>query len=379
MKILFAIAAIAFFATPVAARVVGVKAEPFENRPLAGAPSLHDGWNVFDQTTRFLTDRMPLREEAVRANTRISQDLFDTTPRYGRAGGRGLPFAGPASRGRPAAPNLEGFRVAAGRDGWLYIAEEAERSCRPPFPSDAAVRRWRELVRIVERSGRRAAVVIAPNKSTIYPEHLALDEAKRRCASRGSNALWSRIEGVPRDENLIALRDPLLRLKRAQRAPVYLRVDSHWTDRGGFELVAAVLERLGGDVRPAPGELVDIRAEEAQGDLSRLIGNPERERRPRLIVRRRPGAPTVPGRTVVVLDSFGERIMGLLRPYFETFEPVYWNRRRKTPPRELAEAVERADTVIFETVEREFALRASREEQVNDAFLQRLRERVSKR
>ena len=134
MKALFAIAAVVFFATPVAARVVGVKAEPFENRRLAEAPSLDDGWNVFDRATRFLTDRMPLREEAVRANTRISQDLFDTTPRYGEGDGRGLPFAGSGGRG-PQVRNFDGFRVATGRDGWLYLADEPDRACTLPSPA----------------------------------------------------------------------------------------------------------------------------------------------------------------------------------------------------------------------------------------------------
>ena len=378
MKVLFAIAAIAFFATPVAVLVVGVKAEPFENRALAEAPSLDDGWNVFDQTTRFLTDRMPLREEAVRANTRISQDLFDTTPRYGRGGGRGLPFAGPGSGG-PKVRDLEGFRVATGRDGWLYLADEADRSCTPPFPGTAAVRRWRELLGIVQASGRSAAVVVPPNKYTIYPEHLALDAAKRRCAKRGGEALWNLIESVPRRENLIGLREPLLSLRRSLGEPVYLRTDSHWTARGAFELVTATLERVGRGVRATPRELVDLGTEKAQGDLNRLVGNPTPERRRRLVVKRGPAARKVPGRTVFVLDSFGEKVTEMLRPYFETFEIVYWNRERKTSPARLAAAVERADTVIFETVEREFAFRASNREQVNAAFLERLRTGLSKR
>ena len=373
MKALFAIAAVVFFATPVAARVVGVKAEPFENRGLAEAPSLDDGWNVFDRATRFLTDRMPLREEAVRANTRISQDLFDTTPRYGEGDGRGLPFAGSGGRG-PEVRNFDGFRVATGRDGWLYLADEPDRACTPPFPRDAAVRRWRQLSAIVRGSGRRAAVVVAPDKYTVHPEHLPLDEAKRRCARRGGAALWKLIESVPRDENLIGLREPLLRLKRSRGEPVYLRTDSHWTPRGAFEMVSGVLDRLGRGVRPARGELVDLGSQDVPGDLNGLVGDPTPERRRRLEVRRRPGAPKVPGRTVFVLDSFGEKVTEMLPPYFETVELVYWNRERRTSRAQLAAAVERADTVVFEAVEREFAMRAGNREQVNAAFLQRLRE-----
>ncbi len=69
ISLAFALLAIAFFAAPVALRAVGVHANAFENRRLAEAPKLSQGWEVFQQATRFLTDRMPLREQAVRANT----------------------------------------------------------------------------------------------------------------------------------------------------------------------------------------------------------------------------------------------------------------------------------------------------------------------
>jgi hypothetical protein len=179
---------------------------------------------------------------------------------------------------------------------------------------------------------------------------------------------------VPRRENLIGLREPLLRLKRSRGEPVYLRTDSHWTPRGAFEMVAGVLDRLGRGVRPARGELVDLGSQDVPGDLNGLVGDPTPERRRRLEVRRRPGAPKVPGRTVFVLDSFGEKVTEMLPPYFETVELVYWNRERRTSRAQLAAAVERADTVVFEAVEREFAMRAGNHEQVNAAFLQRLRE-----
>lgn len=96
-------------------------------------------------------------------------------------------------------------------------------------------------------------------------------------------------------------------------------------------------------------------------------------------MKRRPRARKVPGRTVFVLDSFGEKVTDLLRPYFESFEIVYWSREHKTSPGRLAAAVERADTVIFETVEREFAFRASNGEQVNARLMQLLRTELPKR
>jgi hypothetical protein len=82
---------------------------------------------------------------------------------------------------------------------------------------------------------------------------------------------------------------------------------------------------------------------------------------------------------VFVLDSYGDAMAHLLEPYFDRFEKAYWIKSKATPPAELAAAIEGADTVIFETVEREFGFRASDHGPVNSAFIQRLRTGLSKR
>ena len=76
--------ALLFFLGPLGLRAVGVTARPFENRPMAPPPSLHAGWDVFDQTTRFFTDRMPLREQAVRAQTWAARNVLVVPPAWRR-------------------------------------------------------------------------------------------------------------------------------------------------------------------------------------------------------------------------------------------------------------------------------------------------------
>jgi hypothetical protein len=80
LRLAFALAALFFFATPVALRMAGVTARPFENRRLADAPRVSQGFDAFPQATRFFVDRLPLREQAVRADTWISRSIFATTP-----------------------------------------------------------------------------------------------------------------------------------------------------------------------------------------------------------------------------------------------------------------------------------------------------------
>jgi hypothetical protein len=97
--------ALLFFFAPIGVRVVGVTARPFENRPLATPPKLAQGWDALEQGRDFLVDRMPLREQAVRADAWISENVFDTPPGAGRAdaGGGALPFNPPAPA-KPAKP-----------------------------------------------------------------------------------------------------------------------------------------------------------------------------------------------------------------------------------------------------------------------------------
>jgi len=134
----FAALAVVFFATPLALIVAGVGARAFENRRLAPTPKLADGWDFFDDATRFLIDRLPLRYQAVHANTWIDRQIFAMTPRYGQNGLGGvandqaLPFAGrpqqdraalgavteSSGKGGVAQPPPTADQVAVGEDGW---------------------------------------------------------------------------------------------------------------------------------------------------------------------------------------------------------------------------------------------------------------------
>lgn len=383
LRTLFAIVAVVFFATPVTLRAVGVTANPFENRRLAEAPSLSQGWDAFDQATRFLTDRMPLREEAVRADSYISRHIFDTTPRYAARGGgaetdRALPFAGAQQgdgAGAAAAGGAAGqaTRVDEGKHGWLYLADEFTAACSPTVPVERAVTAWRRLVSIVRASGRRAVVLVAPDKGSIYPEHVSLGHRTGACARRGKERLWNLLERTAHSDDVIPLRRALLSRKRRSRKLLYSRTDSHWNQRGATTLVEAALRRVGGRVGVARGEIVERGNVSFTGDLTTLLGDPQTETGPRLEVHRSARARRVRGRTVYVLDSFGDIVNPQLIPYIEQFRRVPWD----TPPRQLLDAIAGADTVIFQVVERDFTVLPSAGGELSPAFLRGLRARLS--
>ena len=371
IRTVFAILAVAFFATPIAARMVGITAESFENKPFAAAPKLSQGWDAFGQTTRFLTDRMPLRADAVRANTRIWTDVFDTTPRYGPAQAPGtdetLPFAGApaaeeAAEATPAAA-ASAAQVLVGRDGWLFLQGEQDRSCTPFMPFGAALGVWQALARQIRAGGRRVLFVVPPDKGSIYPEQLP-NFPGEACAAAGKRRLW-RLLGeaeAAAPERVVALRDDLLAQKRSAGDGLYSRKDSHWTTYGSLALVRAVVDRLGdrgragkAAIRVRAGEVVDPGRAEYTGDLTGLLGAPETDTLARREIHRPAGAPRIAGRTVLVGDSYSDAPLPQLAPYFEDLHVLSWV---NTPPAQMAEEIERADTVILETVEREFTFRA---------------------
>ena len=359
IRLLFAALAVGFFAMPAAARVVGVTAEAIENRPFAEKPELSQGWDAFQQTGRFLTDRMPLRAQAVRANTRIWTDVFGATPRYGSqnslAADQALPFGpeqGADSAGRT--PREKAAEVYAGEDGWLFVGEEQERACSPSVPFDRALERWERLVADIRSLGKRAWLVVPPDKGTIYPEHVG-DNPLAKCSAEGKARFWSLLERAGEGSGVVSLRDELLRRKARAGNDLYHLKDSHWTTLGSLTMVRAVLDRFGDGIRLRSGEIVDPGPAEHTGDLTYLLGAPEAVVHERRNIVRTADAPLVPGRTLVIADSFFEAPHAQVAAYFADFHHVSWD---LSPMPLIAQQIELADNVIIETVERKFTLRA---------------------
>lgn len=375
VRVAFAILAIGFFATPILLRGVGVTATAFENRRFADPPRLSQGWDAFQQTSRYLTDRLPLREQAVRANTELWQTFFGTAPRYGASGETGaLPFAGKAEGGPrgDARPGGQAAQVLPGRDGWLFLKGELERACTPVLPFGAALERWRSLVAIVRASGRQAVLMVPPDKGSIYGEYLPAGDLTD-CARRAKSGFWRLLAREPRASGVVQLERTLAAKKRRGGQLLYSKKDSHWTSAGSLELVRAVLERLGRGVRLKRREVVGLPKEEYVGDLTVLRGESAKDIRPAQTVRRAPGARRVPGRTLFLRDSFGDGALPFLSLYFADLRKTTW----LVAPAQLARAIARADAVIFESVEREFAARASEQGPLGRNFLERLRRRLA--
>jgi hypothetical protein len=264
-------------------------------------------------------------------------------------------------------------KVLLGVDGFLYYAAEESvdyfRGTRP-F-SDADLARWRDdLVRrqkwLADR-GIRYLVVVAPNKETIYPEHMPPAIRPLRAESR-LDQLLAEMRAHSNVE-ILDLRPALREAKSTQR--VYHATDTHWNDAGAMIASRRILEKVaawfpGVEIAPPEGSF-RTRAGPG-GDLARLLAMEDRfteeyiEWRPAGPARSRPRShqenprdvalyecPTCKGPVVVMnQDSFNENLAPFLAEHFARLALVDGTRLdetligREKPALVIQEFVERS-------------------------------------
>jgi hypothetical protein len=332
------------------------KALDAENRSIAPWPALSFTPTFAADFERAFADRFGGRDALLRLHSRALVRIFGVSP----------------------APN-----VLIGRDGWLYfLGEEGgslERYHRGgvAFPDEeirAIVAEFTRRARFLAAHDIAYVVAIAPEKYSIYPEHLpawAATRAVRTPFDRLVDAI--RTDGVVR---FVDLRAALLRAKATER--VYYATDSHWNSIGAAiayrEIMRAVTDALAPRrVATAPVVMppyvpgVDV----YRGDLARMTGDPDRFGEPdyaplwKILAASdtrcahridagadlgfewyacdRPGLP----RAVVYRDSMGIPLIPLLSENFSRV--AYVSSRRLDPAFVLRE---HPDVVVEELVER---------------------------
>jgi alginate O-acetyltransferase complex protein AlgJ len=385
LRYAFAALALAFLMLPPLLAIAGVSGGPLQRERLAKAPDLGNGWAAFDEAGDYVTQRLPFRAQGVDANTWIANKVWGRAPDYGRSGpGKALPFEGvQASGGGKGGYNQTGGTakanpvVSTGRDGWLFLQGEIDTLCRPPVGFDAALLRWTQLVQEVRASRRKVVLLVAPEKSTVYPEKMTPNAPGWACAQRNKARLWSALR-AQKDPDIVPLLDPLLELKRRDPSHLlYLRLNSHWNGTGAVLLPEKGLERVGGPVQVRPRD-VHLQVRSYPTDIGAFVGRSGASERARFVQIDRPGeAPfrdltkksgvplfthpggprtVLPGNTLFIHDSFGDRALPMFPHYASRLVSVSWI---NTSPAVLEKLIRASDTVIIETVERDFLNRAA--------------------
>ena len=229
-----------------------------ENRPLAPWPAWSLNRGFVTAFERAFADRFGGRELLLRLHNRVLVRVFGVSP----------------------APN-----VLIGNDGWLFFKGEDGRAFDRYYRGTQPVADA-ELQRIIDELRRREhflaahgigyVVTVAPDKATIYPEHLPTWITHMRAPT----PLERTAELLKRDPALhfVDLREPLLEAKRSRQ--VYYRTDSHWNYLGAIVAYEAIMNEVqrvvGVDRLPriAPPDVPPYveGVDRYRGDLARLLG-----------------------------------------------------------------------------------------------------------
>jgi hypothetical protein len=287
----------------------------------------------------------------------------------------------------------ESEMVLHGSDGWLFLQRDrnnvlGQHTGAVRLGSDEKAQ-WRETlagrVEVSERLGVVWSCLVAPDKESVYPEHLPAEivPAERRPVHEFLETAAE--AGAP-------VAYALDWLERAKRGPeLYAKTDTHWNYRGSYVAYRAfcdLVARQGLEVDVVGEERLRWREEEYEGDLGgKVLPAPQvgvmtevdvAEPEARLafdsgvvnhgwVVRFEKAAA---GRTCVL---FGESFAYFLLPYLkETFERLVFVHTSMFIP-EIVER-EKADVVLSLPLER-FLIRPPDDE---DAFA-KLRETVARK
>jgi alginate O-acetyltransferase complex protein AlgJ len=270
-----------FFLTPTIALGLGTQAARFENRPLAAFGDPSDGWAWLAGLPAWAADNLPFRDGAVQATEAVSRGIFaEPVPRSGSESGslselRPAPLSrelgpqlGPGTMA-PDVPAAQAFSsVIEGRDGWLYLGADVSGACLPSRSLDDTLDSLRRLRGVVEASGRQFVLVVAPDKTTMVPEHLPVEYVGRDCSAQAREEFWRRVVA---EAGAIDLRPTLGEIARRKGSPAYYPADTHWSQEGGLAMTYALADRVQAGItrtwQVAPAGLIPW-----PDDISPLIG-----------------------------------------------------------------------------------------------------------
>lgn len=191
-----------------------------ENRELAQPPKLRteEGWNVnvLSDAGAYFEDHFAYRSDLVTADAMLRGKLFQVS----------------------AADS-----VIAGTEGWLYYKDSLDDYLGRNVLSDRAVYNIAHTLRLmqtyVEQTGRKFVFTVAPNKNSLYNEHMPYYYGKKVSDERNIEKLKQALEseGV----NYV----DLFPVFEETDEILYHMRDSHWNNKGAAMAAEELLCQLG--------------------------------------------------------------------------------------------------------------------------------------
>lgn len=269
-----------------------------------------------------------------------------------------------------------------GKDNWLFLGNQYNNTVAKlmlsTVPTDTELKSnnklFSDLAETAAKSNTQVALLLGPNKSSIYPEYLP--DKFEPSLERYSSIFLDNLESIPN----LTIYDPtanLLQLKKTEGI-LYWKTDTHWNHKGSFFAFAGLLEALN---LPAPsvkfnqgnahsGDLIKI-SELTDFPLSAqdnwdVIWPQEpiwKEKRIRKQEKTTFGVASIVRNRKALSDKYiwviGDSFTGSLRQYFNaTFKEVryvgHWSKKLHSLPDALERTERKPDLIIIVRVERSF-------------------------
>lgn len=330
--------------------VAGLRPPTLENRPLLTIPAFSLD-RALDATwpagvDAYLADNMALRAFAVRLRGELQY----------RTGGTGNPD------------------VVPGLDGWLFIRGEFAPNCEET--PDEIVRAITTGAERFRASGQAFRFLLVPDKHQVYPEQVRPDlHFPPACNELGRAQVQAMLaQQAPTTIDGIEILEAA-KGDRPDGPTLFYSMDTHWTPSGAILAIRALVQSLDPAVWSDDEVTIDGTYRRTM-DLAGQVGIRRTELTPKIVVR--PGVttkredlevpvdvgnaravfritstgdrPMLPGRTVIVYDSFFGISIPLVAPWFEDTTWIHVGDLVNHP--ELGEVLGPFDRVILQRVER---------------------------
>ena len=352
MKSILAVIFLVALLSPLIASIVGVDYDLTENRlpakePVFDLSRLLDQ-NYFAAVDSYFNDSFGLRGALIFAKNWIDYHVFNTSP----------------SR-----------KVHLGREGWIYY-----RPALNSYQRDRGERRreveslfldLHALDTICELAGKQFVFMVAPNKSSIYPEYVGYS-FQDDPPDRGPYAVLLDLLNKRPIRTFVRLDERLREAKR--NGPVYDRTDTHWNYSGAAlvsgELLRAIYGPAGPDLLaaynlhetpvvrdltskmmglPIEEEVIALQTCEYRTQVSDMQVSPAND--PIRHIRHETLPPTTDTSCLMFRDSFSWSLVPFIKGSFRRLDLL--PRTGGISPERVGGAINDIDVIVLQSVERD--------------------------
>ena len=256
MKPLLSVIFVLAMLAPLGAHILGIDYALSENRVRISRPTFEMkrilDESYYAQLDAYFNDCFALRGALILAKNWLDYYLFNTSPSK---------------------------RVHIGRENWLYYRPALNSHTRNPNTRkrdiEDLVLRLHVLDALCTSGGKRFVFTVAPNKSTIYPEHVGFHFKDGEPDTGPYEVLLENLTRQP-ISNFVRL-DALLN-EAKNGGQIYDRTDTHWNFAGSLLASTAILEAIYGKDATSLLPTYTFGREVQVGDLTgKIMGLPVKE------------------------------------------------------------------------------------------------------